>query len=199
MAFADPLQARVVWPADRKRVPFEETTRGSWSRPFVMSLHYGLGAPAGLIGLAYEAAPTSTFPIEIAAGGGAFGPQVSIGARLRVPLSGSIALSLEGGLSSGAYDRDGDACDFWPWICPVNDVGWRREWDHAVWARGAPNAEGRWLNLQWRAYVGLQALTNPWSATCISESDFGNPRCSSKTVVLPFIGGSVGLVFGSAD
>ncbi len=157
-------------------------------RPFAIEGHVGLGTPLGALGVALDVTPIKWVSLNAGVGAGlgdgkqaSLTRQIAFGARGRYSF-GRTALALGGGYSFGPYVK-GDT---------VFDAAWWLTWDRADWWNTDFSVEHRWESgVQFRAYVGLAMLLDPYNNTCSGDIPRSSCDAHSKTS-LPYLGVAVG-------
>jgi hypothetical protein len=163
----------------------EKPTEPLWARPLSFDVHGGFGTPVGFGGFTVDAAPARWLVVSGGLGAGRGGMQEALMGRLRAPI-GHFALSVGGGMSTGAYDAS-DA---------FGDSNWH--WKRAFWGNAEGSIEFRdHTGVELRAYVGWAHLTNPVADGC--ETGHG-AQCSRGAgglfvTSLPYVGFSAGYAF----
>lgn len=110
--------------------------------------------------------------------------------RLRLPVSRTLAVSLDGGVTTGSYkDRD---CA--PFDCQSSA---RRVWEPAVWGNIGASVEFRTANgFHIRTYLGSAALLNPNDYVCRDDSgaacELGPPETPHQLI---YFGVALGYAF----
>jgi hypothetical protein len=192
------LSNRVAQPDNTGRAVDSQDVAGSWrSRPFSLTLHFGIATPVGAVGVAFDYAPFRWVSAGCGVGTNFVGPEGSCFVRFRPNTAGELAFYEGGGISGGPYTQSEEnrLGLLAPIFGPLSLMGERRpsrHWQFATWINVECGFELRRLaGRTWRVYLGAAVLANP-SDSQIEPSSAYSRSAMPVAGVMPYAGFAIG-------
>jgi hypothetical protein len=181
LSFAGPARAASS-PPEAAQTPQVAPEGRTMAMPSLgVDLHLGFGTPTGLIGLMLDWSPSLYFALDAGGGLGAYGPQVALSGRLRLPIGERAAVGLGGGVSGGPSTAE---------LCASCSPDPSRYWSFAVFGNTEVSFERRSRGgFQTRSYFGIAWVLNPDSATCSGGTA---DECAALPANVVYLGFSIG-------